>query len=69
MTCMICYEIEQALQSARYPMDEASTPGLSISAKRNRYLQDVERVSMLEGKLARHKKICKVVQGTDQVVV
>jgi hypothetical protein len=68
MTCIICYEIEQALQSARYPMDDTSTPGLSISAKRNRNHQNAERVSVLEGKLARHKKICKGAQAADKVI-
>jgi hypothetical protein len=69
MRCVICYEIEQALRSTRFPVDDASAPGLSIMAKRNRYAQRLEQASMLEGKLARHKKLCKVSQATDQVVV
>jgi hypothetical protein len=54
---MGCYELQQALESANKMAASAPTAGLSAAAQRNRAYQAVERVSEIQQKLVRHKKL------------
>ena len=57
MSCMICYELQGALESAKKGAASAPPCGLSVAAQRNRDSQTIERVSMLEHKIVRHKRL------------
>jgi phosphotransacetylase len=58
MPCMMCYELEQTLESAKRMEETVPIAGLSVTALRNRAHQAVEKVALIQHKLVRHKKQC-----------
>jgi hypothetical protein len=57
MSCMMCYELQQALLSAKETARSVPAVGLSAAAQRNGAHQAAERVTMVQLKLDRHMKL------------